>query len=1489
MSESLSAATLGALLSSVEDVELPLLTWGYVEGALDTSEVLRALEVGLSEAGDGDMDDIDADEVLQLLEERGLLVQVSPDRWRSRLAETLRLTAHLRQLLGEGNGQWWLRGRSLVSDFRLNVQPRRYPRRDLPGSNAQQALEAVQPLTDAAQVAVSAFVRPEQRLARFQLDASTAIRSALLSSRTEAVIVAAGTGSGKTLAFYLPAFAWMSERLTAGEGVQTLAIYPRTELLKDQVGEALASALVISEQLAQHGHRPLRIATLYGDTPWAASSLESASWHQEAWPHVGDGRRCPYAVCPHCQSDLVWLDSDRSATPPRERLVCRGCARTIPGDVLALTRQSMIAQAPDVLFTTTEMLNRASSHPSLGRLLGFRPGTARPRLLLLDEVHTYEGVHGAQVALLLRRWRHAIGQAVTVVGLSATLRDADTFMARLVGISEADVTLIEPAEVDLVDEGRQYQLVIRGDATSGASLLSTTIQTSMLLGRVLDPPHTANTIHGSKGFLFTDDLDVTNRLFHDLRDAEGEGWMSKRRSGAQKVLANLRSPRLPACSSRDVDGQVWTLPERIGHALPGMFPARGLKISKTSSQDPGVAAGADLVVATASLDVGFNDPRVGLVLQHKSPRDAAQFLQRRGRAGRTRDVRPLTAVVLSDFGRDRLTYQAYDQLFDPELLPRALPVGNRYVLRMQATLALKDWLTRQVQWREDAGRVLTKNDRREEQDLRDRVAELLNSVLTDTVTQDALAEYLRRALRIDADEVQNLLWDPPRALMTAVVPTLLRRLRTLWRPVGEDPGGEAKTFAVEFVPPALFAELNLPEVQLLLPDSYRGTVETRMPILQALREAAPGRISKRFAVRSSAQTTWVPIPTDASDVQLPLGDFVKSGSVEGTWRDDTSGDQRRVVRPYLIQLEQPPRTLAESSNSRPLWCSQIVAGDGEITTTPVPQPWSAHIRALSIHTHANRRPLEVRRFTPGTRARLRSSGARTADPAPNSTSITYIDRHGDPAALGFALDVDGLRVSVRLPSPQALLASPHLRTPAWRSARVRHLIAADTSLDSLADEFTRPWLALTLEVALLTRAVDEDISIATALDRVSEADLLAAAGQVAGAEAPTTDAKADGAHDEPNSDASEIRDLHGRLRAALTSTTVRDALLQHAQALHADPGPADARFAQQVFARTLGAALQRTCLLIVSNAQDNDLVLDVVDDEEESTIWLTEATVGGAGIIEAITAEYARNPRRFWRLTLNALEAGEYETLDHELSRLVADLSGDPDGALALAVRAVRTATSAHDTRAHLDRLHQALTIAGYATTHPVLAAIAIRLLRPGTTPRFDDALHRLAQGWSRVSQQLGMDIDARAWSLIAGRALPDITDVFSTPDHIYASLWPRGSEVFHRDLAIYAPYVDRVLPLNRHLTAALFSETVAEVSVTEADWRQRVQDAVVEQGLVDLTAPVDKVAVLKAALLHLSVDPLDSGYMLLHPVLHALRRSGGHFTARLELREAEQ
>src|SRR5690606_16531286 len=110
--------------------------------------------------------------------------------------------------------------------------------------------------------------------------------------------------------------------------------------------------------------------------------------------------------------------------------------------MVCLTRERLVESPPDILFTSAEMLNRSLSHRHVSKVFGV--GTyGAPPLLILDEIHTYSGPHGAQVALLLRRWRKLARARPHVIGLSATIADATRFMSELTGVFENRVRLVE--------------------------------------------------------------------------------------------------------------------------------------------------------------------------------------------------------------------------------------------------------------------------------------------------------------------------------------------------------------------------------------------------------------------------------------------------------------------------------------------------------------------------------------------------------------------------------------------------------------------------------------------------------------------------------------------------------------------------------------------------------------------------------------------------------------------------------------------------------------------------------------------------------------------------------------------------------------------------------------------------------------------------------------------------------------------------------------
>jgi ATP-dependent Lhr-like helicase len=205
----------GQALSALEDRELPLLSWGVTSGALSRDEVLEILDGHLA------TNPVDppttAEALLAFLTGRALLLQLpgsSPPRYRTRLAETVRLVASLRQLfrprdLEHPPSRWWERGRPLVADFRLHVAPRRYPTRDIDPAAALDTLKQAGNW-DELQTQVAAAQVEGLQLARFQVATARSIVAAAAAGQTRGVIVGAGTGSGKTLAFFLPAYTLMA-------------------------------------------------------------------------------------------------------------------------------------------------------------------------------------------------------------------------------------------------------------------------------------------------------------------------------------------------------------------------------------------------------------------------------------------------------------------------------------------------------------------------------------------------------------------------------------------------------------------------------------------------------------------------------------------------------------------------------------------------------------------------------------------------------------------------------------------------------------------------------------------------------------------------------------------------------------------------------------------------------------------------------------------------------------------------------------------------------------------------------------------------------------------------------------------------------------------------------------------------------------------------------------------------------------------------------
>ncbi|MEE8586098.1 MAG: DEAD/DEAH box helicase, partial [Acidobacteriota bacterium] len=240
-------------------------------------------------------------------------------------------------------------------------------------------------------------------------------------------VVATGTGSGKTEAFLLPVLdhALKLRDQGAPEGVSTLIIYPMNALADDQLQR-------LRRLLAGSG---ITYGRYTGVTP------------NEGEPQLRMEQRRRYS-----REEVELLDQGRDEDVPLPWEEC-------------YSRQEIRARRPRILLTNYFQLEYLLLRDKDLDLLRDAP----LRFLVLDEIHTYTGALGSEVACLVRRLRRVARKSpseVICLGTSATVRDrtapVDTeqitrsFAARLFGVAPQQVDLVTEHYKDLSPDQDAY-------------------------------------------------------------------------------------------------------------------------------------------------------------------------------------------------------------------------------------------------------------------------------------------------------------------------------------------------------------------------------------------------------------------------------------------------------------------------------------------------------------------------------------------------------------------------------------------------------------------------------------------------------------------------------------------------------------------------------------------------------------------------------------------------------------------------------------------------------------------------------------------------------------------------------------------------------------------------------------------------------------------------------------------------------------------------
>jgi hypothetical protein len=1467
-------AALLSALDAVEESDARNLAWGLT----DESWTRDGLADFLSEHWDGD----DPQACIDALVTQNLLVQLPkewPSRYRTRMSESVRLFSRLRQLFP---GQPWQSGSHLVSDFRFLRRPRAFPKRDLGPAEILARLSDRE--TPAAVLAEVERVLAGRSLSRFQLAATAEVFSALQSRIDRGVVVGAGTGSGKTLAFYLPA---LSQLASAPAGPRIVAIYPRNELLKDQ----LASALQEVRALRSSGGRGLTVGAYFGPTPLRNDATPET---RAGWRRRGSSWICPFLACPAvasggaCGGALAWM---RPAGRSADRvnwgyLACQRCGAHVTSDEFRLTRTALQDRVPDILFTTTEMLNQQLSDGWSRHVFGVGARAARvPNLVLLDEIHTYSGTSGAQVAFLLRRWRKLMGRPVTWVGLSATLANAAAYFSDLCGLPPEAVVDVRPDPDDMTRKGSEYQLLLRGDPASQSALLSTSIQSLMLLRRILDENRTdPGGPYGTRVFAFLENLDLVNRLYRQLLNAEGRTPFGDPDPRGH-VLAGLRVQEYAARyapigdeAEWNRDGQYWWLAEKLG------FEIRSLQVSRTSSQDTGVDQSTDIVVATSSLEVGYDDPRVGAILQHKAPRDIAQFLQRRGRAGRVQDQRPWTVVVLSDYGRDRLAFQSYESILDPSVLAKSLPLGNQAVRKMQAAMCLIDWVAARLgvdgpqRW--SARRIFSKPGG--EQKHAQSCLQLLGQVLDGGAAQQDLIRFVQSSLGLSHEETESICWEHPRSLLLEAVPTAYRRLSSDWSTVRSRdviPGTDtaARQPLPEFIPSTLFSDLALPEVEVDPPAGYDAAADTSLPAGMGLSELAPGKVTLRWAVQK-IRGLWIEAPASGA-LDLDLG-LAPDGEV--ITHVPTADGAIPIVRPITIRPTVPPAEILPSSNGWLRWQFSIAPEHGG-TKMPRPRngPLGQLVPEVTAFLNADQGPLATWRFALDATAEVVTRRAR------NRRDFTFT-RRGSRAGVGFASTVDALLVTVAIPGS---VAAFRLDGDAGRLRQLRTDRFATLARQRLEERGLGPFAA-----AWVT-----DVALSVAADAVLRgADIASLARLEPEQWQSLAETLVDGvllATKHTEIDETPLRDA---VLEALRDPDMVLILKETIPILSQEPDSTWLPWVRSRFLQTLAAAWQTAAQQVCLDFNtETDALVDVLDDGgPHARIVVSDAVPGGGGLVEALTRRLADDPRRFDALVAAAVEPSDSEEVDPSLRRVLELLTTSPPAWNA--AQHFRAGTA--DRLQAWQALIAVLTEEGIARTHANLSALSTRVFRPGSGPESDDLLRLVLERWDDIDARAGFAIDHRAVCAFLAKddQVLDRLERIAVPANrgdsrtraqlvLLSLLWTRACARRPETLRASNRFVSNPPATERTLLRDVLPSPPSAVDIEAEDWRGDLAIALRTWGTARLLSTSGSTPALARAIRELMVEPLEVDWLQVYPQLEGIVREGGQYSVSVSMREAAQ
>jgi ATP-dependent helicase YprA (DUF1998 family) len=304
------------------------------------------------------------------------------------------------------------------------------------------------------------------------------VRETLVNGKN--LMVMTGTGSGKTESFLLPILGKLAleakdrpRSFRDFSAVRAVILYPMNALVNDQLGRLrlLFGNPLVVKMFEEWAGRPARFARYTSRTPYAGvrmknkdgdklasignffASIElAARRHSEGRPYIPSEDEAAFHIFEQLKGRGKWPAKESVADwygKSGERWLGQNgeFKRAIlrEHDAELMTRHEVHEDPPDLLITNYSMLEymmmRPIERPIFDKTRAWLKEFPEEKILVvMDEAHLYRGAQGAEVGLLLRRFRERLGieaDRFQVICATASFNDkenAGDFGAQLTGV-----------------------------------------------------------------------------------------------------------------------------------------------------------------------------------------------------------------------------------------------------------------------------------------------------------------------------------------------------------------------------------------------------------------------------------------------------------------------------------------------------------------------------------------------------------------------------------------------------------------------------------------------------------------------------------------------------------------------------------------------------------------------------------------------------------------------------------------------------------------------------------------------------------------------------------------------------------------------------------------------------------------------------------------------------------------------------------------------